>query len=281
MPDDSGSHFFQVQMKAGTSTHGMLRMALSGGTGVARSVAVQFSNGTLSAGADTQFTLGGADALPNGWWNIWGILPNNGTGNTALSVSVVPAGNAASATTSAYARKAMHARSTIMLPFVGQAKIEPSTSIRADAGELQRPTFAAGTLAVRGRSPVSSREGVLAQIDAGDDDTRIVLIRLADDSVRARFYDAGALVRDLNLGTWANDATSGAIVAWDYASATGRIDGGANAVSATDIGYDAAVAHLRLGGAAAVGKEWGGSISRFDHRPVRIADASLQALVAA
>ena len=107
-----------------------------------------------------------------------------------------------------------------------------------------------------------------------------MLIRLADNSVRARFYDEGALVRDLNLGTWANNATSGAIVAWDYTSATGRLDGGADAVSTTDIGYDATVGHLRLGGAAVAGKEWGGSISRFDHRPVRIADASLQALVA-
>ena len=281
VPDDSGSHFFQVQMKAGTSTHAMLRMALSGGTGIARSVAVQYSNGALSAGADTQFTLGGAEALPNGWYNIWGILPNNGTGNTALAVSVVPAGNAASATTTSYAQKAMLARSDIMLPFVGAAKAEPSTSIRADAGVLQRPTFSAGTLAVRGKSPVSSREGVLAQIDAGNDDTRIVLIRLADNSVRARFYDEGALVRDLNLGTWANNATSGTIVAWDYTSATGRLDGGADGVSTTDIGYDATVGHLRLGGAAVAGKEWGGSISRFDHRPVRIADASLQALVAA
>ena len=280
--NDGASYLFMVQMKAGNAAHGMLRMSLTGGTGISRSVAVQYSNGALSAGADTQFTLGGADALPNSWYRVWGVIANNSTGNTTLTVSIVPAGSAASATANSYMRKAMLARGNIKLPFLASSRQEVPSTVRTAASNFRNLTFAEGTLAVRGRSPISSRVGVLAQIDDNSDSTRIVLIRLADNSARARFYVAGTLVRDLNLGTWANDTVLGAIVAWDASSASGRLDGIATVTSSVAVNYDGAeVAYLRLGGSLAEGSEWGGTVSRFDHRPVRVADAGLQAIVAA
>lgn len=155
----------------------------------------------------------------------------------------------------------------------GMRRAERAEETRAKLIAAARKAFAAKGYAAASMDDLTADAGL----------TRGALYHAFGDkkAARARFYVAGTLVRDLNLGTWANDTVLGAIVAWDASSASGQLDGIATVTSSVAVDYDGAeVAYLRVGGSLAEGSEWGGTVSRFDHRPVRVADAGLQAIVA-
>lgn len=96
VPNDSKNHTLSIYFKQGTASITRVTLVYSGGSGVTQNVDITW-------GATPTIDAGTIEDIGDGWWRLAITLLNNGSGNTTLTVTILPAGATASATGTVYA----------------------------------------------------------------------------------------------------------------------------------------------------------------------------------